>query len=244
MNKYICGVTMLKDVIFPLFIIFLIIVSTFFILLLIYIAKYLRISIYQKARQYSELNHRVSEHKIVFLGDSLTEFFKINEFFPNLSVYNRGIASDTTVGVLERLHDNVIVLNPKKVFVQIGTNDLRAGTKLPMIINNIQIILSELQSKLPNAQIYFLSLYPVNSKAVIFSPFFVYPRTNKKIKKINESIKTFCEQNNIPYINVFDCLIDEKGDLKKEYTVEGLHISYYGYTIIAKLIEPFLQDND
>jgi len=36
---------MLKDIILPLFIVFLIIVSTFFILLLIYITKYLRISI-------------------------------------------------------------------------------------------------------------------------------------------------------------------------------------------------------
>ena len=235
---------MLKDIILPLFIVFLIIVSTFFILLLIYITKYLRISIYQKARQYTELNHRVPEGQIVFVGDSLTECFKINEFFPNIGVYNRGIASDTTTGVLERLHDNVIVLKPRKVLVQIGTNDLRARTKIPVIVNNIQKILSELKTKLPKARIYFLSLYPVNPKAVIFSPFLVFPRKNKQIKKINALMKAYCEDNHFPFINIYDHLTDQKGNLKKEYTVEGLHISYNGYLVIAKLLEPLLCDND
>ncbi|MGD9605796.1 MAG: GDSL-type esterase/lipase family protein [Bacilli bacterium] len=235
---------MFDDIIFPLFVIFLIIVSTFFILLFIYILKYLRISIYQKARQYSELNHRVPERQVVFVGDSLTEFFKIHEFFPKLGVYNRGIASDTTVGVLDRLHDNVIVLNPRKVFVQIGTNDIQAGTKIPMIINNIKMILCELKYKLPQTKVYFLSLYPINPKAVIFSPFFVFPRKNKTIIKINEQIKAYCDENAIPFINVYDHLIDDDGNLKKDYTVEGLHVSYNGYCVIANLIEPLLCDND
>jgi lysophospholipase L1-like esterase len=233
-----------RDILFPLFIIFLIITSTFFILLLIYIAKYLRISIYQKAKQYYELNHRVPEKQVVFVGDSLTEFFKIHEFFPKLGVYNRGIASDTTVGVINRLHDNVIVLNPRKVFVQIGTNDISARTKPHIIIKNIKQILTELQLKLPQANIYFLSLYPVNPKAVIFSPFFVFPRTNKLIKSMNTELELFCNQKNIPYINIYDHLIDEKGLLKKTYTVEGLHISYEGYSVIANMIEPLLCGND
>jgi len=234
--------TSLEKFMFSLSIVLLIIISGFFLLLLAYISKYLKISILQKSKQYSELNHCVTENQIVFLGDSLTEFFKTAEFFPCFGVYNRGIASDTTRGVLDRLHDNVIAIQPRKVFLQIGTNDLGAQIPIKTIVANIKEILTKLQAGIPNVQLYLISLYPVNAFAVIFSAFFVRNRRNKDLQRINVELEAFCIENNIKYINVFDRLTDENGRLKKEYTVEGLHVSYDGYKVISEILEPYLKE--
>ncbi|MBQ3447361.1 MAG: hypothetical protein IJG37_06945, partial [Synergistaceae bacterium] len=60
---------------------------------------------------------------IVFLGDSITDFLDFDEFLPSHHVINRGIAGDTTHGVLYRLGE-VISLRPRKLFILIGTNDI------------------------------------------------------------------------------------------------------------------------
>ena len=72
---------------------------------------------------FEEVNEISKPGKIVFLGDSLIDFFPIQDFFPRVKIYNRGIAGDTTKDLLKRL-DNVIELKPSKLFLQIGTNDL------------------------------------------------------------------------------------------------------------------------
>ena len=41
-------------------------------------------------------------------------------------------------------------------------------------------------------------------------------------------LKNYCSDNNIPFINVYDELIDNDGNLDKQYTVEGLQSSYEG----------------
>ena len=60
---------------------------------------------------------------IVFLGDSITEFLNVDEFLPSYHIIKRGIAGDTTSGVLRRLGE-VIALKPRKLFLLIGTNDI------------------------------------------------------------------------------------------------------------------------
>ncbi len=212
-----------------------------FVIIMIFIS--LSRSTKLKARQYLRYSDYVVKNSIVFLGDSLTEFFPIEEFFHSFNPYNRGIASDNTAGVLERLETNVINIEPQKVFLQIGTNDLVGAKrrKKEDIIKNIQEILRRLREGLPKCELYFISLYPVNKKAHFLSIFFVNRRKNKDIMAINHEINTYCEKNNITYIDVYNHLTDDDGNLKKEYTVEGLHINYEGYRLISRLLLPYLE---
>ncbi|HHX80467.1 MAG TPA: lysophospholipase [Acholeplasmataceae bacterium] len=195
-----------------------------------------------KARQYSAYQDYLEKGKTVFLGDSLTEFFRIEEFFHQFNPYNRGIASDKTIGVLERLESNVIALKPSKVFLQIGTNDLNSKKQLRQnLLVNIKEILLRLKENLPNAQIYFISLYPVNRKAKFFSIFFVGKRKNNDIAAINSEVEAFCNDNNFVYIDIYNNLLDENGNLNKKYTIEGLHLNFEGYCLIASLLFPYLE---
>ena len=63
---------------------------------------------------------------LVFLGDSITQGWgdAMGGSFAGVKVANRGISGDTTRGVLIRLPEDVLVLNPSGVVILIGTNDL------------------------------------------------------------------------------------------------------------------------
>jgi len=77
--------------------------------------KYMKNSKEGKKEYYELLNRKLEKESIVFLGDSLTEFYRTDEFLREFNIYNRGIAGDTTDGVLDRLESNVIVMKPKKI---------------------------------------------------------------------------------------------------------------------------------
>lgn len=111
------------------------------------------------SEEYYVLNKNYGKKEvIVFLGDSITKRFNLEEYFPDLSVLNRGIFNDTSLGVINRLEININNLNIEKIFLMIGYNDLefRMNTN---IIENISNILSKTKSR----KIYVQSLLPVNA---------------------------------------------------------------------------------
>lgn len=175
----------------------------------------------------------------VFFGDSLTDFFPVQDFFPNRIIYNRGIAGDTTKDLLERL-DNVVKIQPKKIIIQIGTNDLGKGVKIEKIIKNIEKIYQTLQKEVPNIEIIALSLYPVSHHKMWLSPVIAGIRSRKKILKTNTLLQALCMKLNIPFVQLYSQLADAKGRLNREYTLEGLHISGRGYAVIANVLKDYL----
>lgn len=207
---------------------------------IIYVIRYINKSGEDKVQIFNDLNKNAHREGIVFLGDSLTEFYPADEFFYGCDVYNRGIAGDTTDGVLARLEENVLVLEPKKLFLQIGTNDLGNKKSPEYIFENIKKIITQIQERLPKTQLYILSLYPVNSKATPYSKSIVLGRKNSDIRMLNCWLNDYCNSHNLPFLDVASKLMDEKGNLKKEYTIEGLHISFLGYSAITEVLKPYV----
>ena len=58
--------------------------------------------------------------------------------FPGVKVANRGISGDTTRGVLIRLQEDVLALDPAAVVLLIGTNDLEEGATPEVVAGNLQ----------------------------------------------------------------------------------------------------------
>ncbi|MFA6627434.1 MAG: GDSL-type esterase/lipase family protein [Bacilli bacterium] len=208
--------------------------------LIFYVIRYVNKVGEDKVQIFNNLNRNAILHGIVFLGDSLTEFYPVDEFFYGCDVYNRGIAGDTTDGVLKRLENNVLILEPSKLFLQIGTNDLGKRKPPEYIFNNIKKIIETIRTRLPETQLYVISLYPVNAKATPYSKSIMLGRKNTDIHAINCWLNTYCQQQQLPYLDVASILRDENGLLKKEYTVEGLHISFLGYAAITEVLKPYV----
>lgn len=192
-----------------------------------------------KRENYRILNEEYAiSNQTVLLGDSITDFFNWYELFYDFSartgqaVYNRGISGDTTDRLLERLHENVLNISPKNIVLLIGTNDIGRGLPLEMSVHNVECILNEIKKACPDANVIFQAVYPIN-KPMRFK---TEKRSNEKIDLMNKEFIKLSEKYNCRWLDITDKLKDETGNLKKEFTYDGLHINVKAYKIIAESV--------
>lgn len=181
-----------------------------------------------------------NKESIVFLGDSITSRCDLDKYFPNYNIYNSGIAGNMTKDILDNMENRVFVYNPTKVFILIGTNDLvYSGLDNDGIKNNIEEIINKIYEKNSNTKIYLESIYPVNNS---LNKEIVETRTNDNIKDLNNKIEKICNNNKCTYINMYDNLTDKNGNMKRIYTVDGLHLNKIGYKVVASKLTKYLNE--
>lgn len=172
---------------------------------------------------------KIPQHSIVFLGDSITHRSEWNEFFPNSKVVNRGVGSDTTEGVLNRL-DEIIYSNPDKIFIMVGINDLAYNTGRKKIISNYAKILNKIQSESPNTKVFVQSVLPANNE--IYGSLI----NNNDVVALNKELKKLSDKHGYNYVDLYHKL--SSGDqLIKDYTVDGIHLKGNGYKIWVNAIQ-------
>lgn len=199
--------------------------------------EHLRVYWNDSVEDFERYNAAVDRGGIVLLGDSITDKFRISEFYFNKRIYNRGISGDTSLGVLTRIKSSVYDLNPEKVFLLIGTNDIsRPHYSEDKTAQNIAEIVKGINENCPNALVYVESIYPVNDTIENNS---VYERTNTLVESLNSKIQTAIKDLKAEYIDINPLLKDNEGSLKAEYTYDGLHLSGAGYSKIAEILEPY-----
>ena len=66
--------------------------------------------------------------RVVFMGDSITDFWRLDQYFPGKPYVNRGIGGQTTPQMLVRMYPDVIDLKPAVMIVLAGTNDIARNT--------------------------------------------------------------------------------------------------------------------
>lgn len=173
----------------------------------------------------------------LFLGDSLTDYFDLETYFPGQPVVNSGIASNTTDQILASMKTRVYDYNPSKIFLLIGTNDLRDGKSQEAVVQNVEKIIEEIQTNRKQAEIFVESLYPVNGSVSSA----VGVRSNEAIQNINAQLEKYCKKKNLTYIDMYSKLQDEQGNLQTQYTVDGLHLNDEGYQIVAGVLQEYMK---
>ena len=181
----------------------------------------------------------VMDDNYLFLGDSITEQYDLDEYYHDLPVVNSGISGNQTKSILDNLEERAYQYNPSKVFLLIGTNDIQAGVKEEEIVQNIEDILSQLKKNRPYAKIYLEAIYPV-----IEGSSGAQSRTNKEIQSINDSLEKYCKKNDVTFIDMYDLLLDsdsDKDQLFDDYSKDGLHISDEGYEVITEELMKYIK---
>ena len=179
----------------------------------------------------------------VFLGDSLTDFYPLEEFYDELPVVNSGVSGYQTTDILSRIDSMVAIYNPTKVFLLIGTNDIQNNRSEDEIVNNIKKIIDKIHEVRPKTKIYLESLLPVNnSNDSKINHDMVGKRENKTIQSINKKLKKYAEEENITFINLYDEFVNDNNEMTLKYTEEGLHLSSLGYLKLTNILLPYLQD--
>ena len=203
----------------------------------------------QMVKNFHVWNQEAVKGQIVFTGSSLMEMFPIEKWVKELGanapiVYNRGVGGYRTTDLLPILDACVFELQPRKVFINIGTNDLSDATiSLETVMANYDQIITQIEEKLPGVIIYMMAYYPVNYDAATeeMKPC-LQIRTNEKIEKANELVAQIAARHGQRFINVNAPLMDEQGRLKAEYTIEGLHIRPEGYRAIFEDVIKYIEE--
>lgn len=178
----------------------------------------------------------------LFLGDSITDFYPLDEYYDELPVVNSGISGNKTNDILADMKKRVYQYNPTKVFLLIGTNDLNSNDE--NIVNktykNTIKIIENIKQNRSEAKIYIESVYPINDK---MDNNLAEERTNSKTKKLNKKLKKYCDSTeDCVYIDLYSKLIDEDGNLKEKYSTDGLHLNTLGYVVITRELLPYLNE--
>lgn len=177
------------------------------------------------------------EHRVVFFGDSITDIWKLEQYFPGKPYVNRGIGGQTTPQMLVRFRQDVIELSPSVVLILAGTNDI-AGNTGPMRSEDIEANLASMAelARLHGIRVVFASILPVHNYTPKSQDFFAQ-RPGARILELNKWLSDYCAKNNITYLDYFSALVDEKGLLKRGLAEDGLHPNDAGYKVMAPLAE-------
>jgi lysophospholipase L1-like esterase len=176
------------------------------------------------------------ETRVVFMGDSITDGWGRGrgKFFPGKPYINRGIGGQTTPQMLVRFRPDVIALQPKAVVILAGTNDIAGNTgpsTLEMIEDNLMSMADLARAN--GIKVVLSSVMPVCD--------YIRPQTERrppeKIIALNTWIKAYAAKNGFVYLDYYTPMLDDKGMLKKDLTVDGLHPNDAGYELMGPLAE-------
>lgn len=205
-----------------------------------------------KVKQFQVLNQHVRKGSTLFVGSSLMEGFPINELQQLLDkqqyIYNRGIGGSVTDELLTWMDECIFELEPSKIFINIGTNEMNTPDyKLEKLLANYDNILSQIKKRLPCCQVYVMAYYPVNAKADFGSASRLMnecgmfkTRTNEAILQANDALKALAEKHHYKFINVNRGLTNEEGNLKEEFSIDGIHMYANGYNVVLNNLKGYL----
>jgi lysophospholipase L1-like esterase len=202
----------------------------------------------------------VDPSRVIFLGDSITDFWKLEEYFPGKPYVNRGISGQTTQQMLVRMYADVIELKPAVMILLAGINDVSGNTgpsTAEMVEQNIMAITDLAQHH--GIKVILCSLLPVSDYPYLkqqTTPQTVasgpgrgpFPRIKMTdghppadILKLNAWMKDHAARTKAIYADYFAAFVDEKGWLKDGYSADGLHPNADGYKIMAPIAAAAIQ---
>ena len=179
----------------------------------------------------------------VMAGDSLSLWFPSELLPDNKTWLNQGISGEKTAGLLQRLNlfDKT---TPETIFVMIGINDLIAGVSDRTILDNQRQILTYLHKKHPKAQIVVQSILPHQGEQATWEgkeKLLAIP--NSRIRNLNQQLRTIAAKESVKYLNLYPLFADKQGNLRSNFTTDGLHLNPDGYLVWSSALQLYSQIN-
>ena len=183
-----------------------------------------------KIEKYLAENEKYGDFEVdvAFIGDSLTDGYDLERYYPEYLVSNRGIGGDTTFDVEKRLEVSLYELKPKVCVMLIGGNNLKT------MFDNYENILIGLKKNLPETKIILVSLTAMGKE---------WGAEKNEIAALNNvKIKILAEKYGFDFVDLFTPLYDiEIGEIHSEYTVDGAHQTDEGYKVFTETIKPAVE---
>ena len=202
-------------------------------------------------RSYDDLNKIAQKGQILFTGSSLMEQFPVNEIAMSMGItkpiYNRGIGGTTTDDFLAHIGTVLLDLEPSKVFINIGTNDIHQREDgepwQAHLLKNYRRILEILKEKLPQTEVYMMAYYPINADlpdTPEWTKAAFRTRSNEALNDTNKKLAALAQEMGCRFIDCNDGIKDEQGRQKAEYSKEGMHMYPAAYIQVFKALRQYL----
>ena len=136
----------------------------------------------------------------VFLGNSLTQNFEWSEYFRDSLIINRGIFADSLNGLLKRL-DQIVSLQPQKVFLEIGINDIASGHNAHEVYLNYLKLLKSFKENSPKTKIYVQSVFPTAISNTILKNY-CNSKVNSEVVELNNLLLSSSKKNGYVFIDL------------------------------------------
>jgi lysophospholipase L1-like esterase len=175
-----------------------------------------------RVKSFKEQN--LSHQNVVLLGDSITEGFDLQKYLPGRRVLNRGIGADIIGnalpptdprGVLRRLDASVFDCAATDVFLMIGINDLNMGHTVDQMESGYRELLTKIKAGAPKLRVHVQSVLPTRGD---------HARQNAPVRDFNQRLRKLTAEFGYDYLDLHAFMADERGELKAEFTDDGLHL--------------------
>jgi len=185
----------------------------------------------EKLSQYEQENAQYQDYEVqvAFLGDSLTDGYDLEKYYPQYLTVNRGIGGDTTFTLEERLQTSVYDLKPQVAVLLIGANNMDT------MFDNYEDILIGLKTNLPDTKIILLSLTSMGGDS--------WGPKNQLAAYNNVTIRLLADKYGFTFVDLYTPLYDvATRQVREGYTSDGGHLTHEGYTVVTAQITPVLQE--
>ncbi len=170
---------------------------------------------------------------VIFLGNSITEGFNLDKYFPDINTVNRGIISDHIDGAIKRLPLCLGDADDIRLFILLGINDIGAKRSEKTIKYLYRELLKEISDNY-DYDVYLHSILPTSPRWKNCPP--------QTIRNINAYIKKLAKKYNMTYIDIYPLFLQEGGDYAKdELFRDGLHPNEKGYEIWVQVLRKYIK---
>ncbi|MEH2270121.1 MAG: SGNH/GDSL hydrolase family protein [Nostoc sp.] len=170
-------------------------------------------------------------HLTILAGDSLSLWFPPELLPESKNWLNQGISGETSNGLLKRLKifDRT---QPEVIFVMIGINDLIRGMSDGVILDNQRQIINYLRKTHPTAQIVVQSILPHGAEEATWKGRDkLLAIANSRIRELNQQLQSISTKKGVKYLDLYPLFTNKQGNLRREFTTDGLHLSPEGYMV-------------
>ena len=175
--------------------------------------------------------------QVSFVGDSLTQGMQLYDTgLPNAhfcaykGVGPNAVVNNTTCrradGEKEVPMEALASQQPRALYILLGTNVLTADSDYTSFLTYYRLMLDMISQALPNTKIYVQSITPVRPEVSKKSPGLY----KERLCEINDALSAIALEKGCTFLNLWEALADENGDLIEEYAQpDGYHLLPAGY---------------
>ena len=206
----------------------------------------------KKAENYKTLNAHAQKGAVLFTGSSLMEQFPICEIAASAgiskTVYNRGIGGYTTDDFIRNIDTVLLDLQPSRVFINIGTNDMTDrvyGERwMEHLFENYETIIRTALDRIPGVEIFLMAYYPTCPHLPSLTDHdreLLKLRTKENIGECNRRVALLAEKYEQHYIDANAGLTDSNDETRQEFSVDGVHMYASAYEVIFNNLKKYIE---